>query len=80
MRLMTNNPKKIIGLQGYGITITERVPLEIVPNACNIRYLNAKSTKMGHLLNCVTEAHAKGAESPAVTVSHAHPLAAAKRA
>ncbi|MGO9311269.1 MAG: bifunctional 3,4-dihydroxy-2-butanone-4-phosphate synthase/GTP cyclohydrolase II [Syntrophobacteraceae bacterium] len=80
MRLMTNNPKKIIGLQGYGITITERVPLEIVPNECNIRYLSAKSTKMGHLLNCLNETHAEGAGSPPVTVSQEYPLVAAKRA
>ena len=53
MRLMTNNPTKIVGLQGYGITIVERVPLEIPPNVCNIDYLTAKCTKMGHLLSCV---------------------------
>lgn len=55
MRLMTNNPKKIKGLQGYGITITERVPLEISPNRCNVHYLSAKRTKMGHLLSIPTE-------------------------
>ncbi len=53
MKLMTNNPTKIVGLQGYGITVTERVPLEIPPNECNIEYLSAKCTKMGHLLSCV---------------------------
>jgi 3,4-dihydroxy 2-butanone 4-phosphate synthase/GTP cyclohydrolase II len=53
MKLMTNNPTKIVGLQGYGITVTERVPLEIQPNECNIEYLSAKCTKMGHLLSCV---------------------------
>lgn len=53
MRLMTNNPTKIVGLQGYGISVVERVPLEIPPNECNIDYLTAKCTKMGHLLSCV---------------------------
>lgn len=59
MRLMTNNPKKIVGLQGYGITVTERVPLEIPPNECNIRYLSTKCTKMGHLLSCIEEKEAR---------------------
>lgn len=53
MKLMTNNPTKIVGLQGYGITVTERVPLEIPPNECNIEYLSTKCTKMGHILSCV---------------------------
>ena len=50
MRLMTNNPKKIVGLEGYGITITGRVPIVIEPNENNIRYLTTKKTKMGHLI------------------------------
>ena len=66
MRLMTNNPKKIIGLQGYGITITDRVPLEIAPNKCNIRYLRAKSGKMGHILKCIDRIHHDGEEAAAI--------------
>jgi 3,4-dihydroxy 2-butanone 4-phosphate synthase/GTP cyclohydrolase II len=50
MKLMTNNPKKIVGLQGYGIEITKRVPLEISPNENNITYMKTKQKKMGHLL------------------------------
>ena len=55
MRLMTNNPTKIVGLQGYGIRVTQRVPIEIPPNECNIDYLSTKCTKMGHLLTCIQE-------------------------
>jgi 3,4-dihydroxy 2-butanone 4-phosphate synthase/GTP cyclohydrolase II len=50
MREMTNNPKKIVGLEGYGLTVTERVPIEIEPNHTNLRYLRTKKEKMGHLL------------------------------
>lgn len=47
MRLMTNNPKKIVGLEGYGIEITQRVPLEIHPNENNIKYMKTKQKKNG---------------------------------
>ncbi|HEX2868879.1 MAG TPA: bifunctional 3,4-dihydroxy-2-butanone-4-phosphate synthase/GTP cyclohydrolase II [Ignavibacteriales bacterium] len=50
MKLLTNNPKKIIGLKGYGLEIVERVPLEIVPNEKNRKYLQTKRDKLGHLI------------------------------
>ncbi len=50
MRLMTNNPKKIVALEGYGLQVTERVPIEIPPHAENIDYLRCKRDKMGHLI------------------------------
>lgn len=51
IRLLTNNPRKVIGLQGYGLEIVERVPLEIDPTPYNHRYLETKRDKLGHLLN-----------------------------
>ena len=51
IRLLTNNPRKRVGLESYGIQIVERVPLEITPNPMNRRYLETKRTKLGHLLN-----------------------------
>lgn len=56
IRLLTNNPRKRIGLEGYGLTITERVPLEILANKFNNRYLSAKKSKLGHLLKQYEEA------------------------
>jgi 3,4-dihydroxy 2-butanone 4-phosphate synthase/GTP cyclohydrolase II len=50
MRLMTNNPKKIIGLQGYGLSVTEQVPITVMPNRHNESYLRAKREKMGHMI------------------------------
>lgn len=53
IKLMTNNPKKIIGLGGYGLEIVERIPLEFSPNESNRSYLKTKKDKMGHLLKHV---------------------------
>jgi 3,4-dihydroxy 2-butanone 4-phosphate synthase/GTP cyclohydrolase II len=50
LRLMTNNPRKVIGLEGYGLEITELVPIRMTPNPFNARYLTTKREKMGHLL------------------------------
>jgi 3,4-dihydroxy 2-butanone 4-phosphate synthase/GTP cyclohydrolase II len=51
IRLMTNNPKKIIGLKGYDLEIVERIPIEIPPNEINENYLKTKRERLGHLLN-----------------------------
>lgn len=51
MRLMTNNPVKRIGLEGYGLEIVENVPIEVTPNPYNLRYMHTKKTRMGHLLH-----------------------------
>ena len=51
IRIMTNNPKKIIGLEGYGLEVTAQVPIEHVPNEHNLAYLRAKKERMGHLLH-----------------------------
>jgi 3,4-dihydroxy 2-butanone 4-phosphate synthase/GTP cyclohydrolase II len=53
MRLMTNNPKKIVGLEGYGLKVVERVPMEMKPHERNIIYLKTKKKKLGHLLDNV---------------------------
>jgi 3,4-dihydroxy 2-butanone 4-phosphate synthase/GTP cyclohydrolase II len=50
IRLLTNNPKKVVGLEGYGLKIVEQVPIKVRPNAHNAHYLKTKREKMGHLL------------------------------
>jgi 3,4-dihydroxy 2-butanone 4-phosphate synthase/GTP cyclohydrolase II len=51
IRILTNNPKKIVGLEGYGLSVTEQVPIEAVPNPHNEEYLRAKRDKLGHSLH-----------------------------
>ncbi len=50
IRLLTNNPRKVVGLKGYGLVIEERIPIEIVPNENNERYLKTKRDKLGHMI------------------------------
>ncbi|MEE8484790.1 MAG: bifunctional 3,4-dihydroxy-2-butanone-4-phosphate synthase/GTP cyclohydrolase II [Nitrospinota bacterium] len=59
IRLMTNNPKKIVGLEGYGLSIVKRVPLQTKPRRDNLRYLSAKKSKLGHMLELKTEGDKK---------------------
>ena len=61
LKLMTNNPRKYVGLSGYGLEISERVALEIQPNEENRFYLDTKRKKLGHLLH-YTEAVDNGSE------------------
>ena len=51
IRILTNNPKKIAGIEGFGLTVVEQVPIEVPPNAENLRYLQAKKAKLGHRLH-----------------------------
>ncbi len=53
IRLMTNNPRKFIGLAGYGLEIVDRVPVEVQPNRTNLKYLKTKKEKLGHILDMV---------------------------
>jgi 3,4-dihydroxy 2-butanone 4-phosphate synthase/GTP cyclohydrolase II len=50
IRLLTNNPRKIVGLEGYGLEIVEQMPIKVKPNPHNARYLKTKRDKLGHLL------------------------------
>jgi len=62
IRLMTNNPKKIVGLQGYGLEVVERIPIEIIPGQRNLAYLRTKKTKLGHLLTLEKKGGTKNAK------------------
>ena len=64
IRLLTNNPKKVVGLDGYGLKIVERVPIQIPPGQNNDGYLRAKKDKLGHLLDSAI------IEGTAVTAPH----------
>jgi 3,4-dihydroxy 2-butanone 4-phosphate synthase / GTP cyclohydrolase II len=57
MRLLTNNPKKMVGLDGYGLKIVEQIPIEVTPNEYNRCYLECKKLKMGHLLQLEANGH-----------------------
>jgi 3,4-dihydroxy 2-butanone 4-phosphate synthase/GTP cyclohydrolase II len=50
IRLLTNNPRKIVGIGGYGLKVVEQVPIKVSPNPHNQRYLETKRKKMGHLI------------------------------
>jgi 3,4-dihydroxy 2-butanone 4-phosphate synthase / GTP cyclohydrolase II len=49
--LLTNNPRKIVGLESYGLQVIERVPLEVAPRETNIHYLRTKQKKLGHIFS-----------------------------
>jgi 3,4-dihydroxy 2-butanone 4-phosphate synthase/GTP cyclohydrolase II len=68
MRLMTNNPAKYVGLEGYGLDIVERVPLEPASNPENVRYLRTKRERLGHLLTDPELAEPEDNETDVVAV------------
>ncbi|MBA3630283.1 MAG: bifunctional 3,4-dihydroxy-2-butanone-4-phosphate synthase/GTP cyclohydrolase II [Actinobacteria bacterium] len=70
MRFLTNNPTKRAGLEGYGLEIVERVPLETAPNPENLRYLQTKKEKMGHLLEAFVTAPETVLTAGDVEVAH----------
>ncbi|MEI7897230.1 MAG: GTP cyclohydrolase II, partial [bacterium] len=59
LRLLTNNPKKISGLEGFGLELIERIPIQTVSNSKNLRYMKTKKEKMGHILTFGEETELK---------------------
>ena len=55
LRILTNNPKKIVGIEGYGLQVVERVPIEVPATESNKRYLMTKRQKMGHLFSSLPD-------------------------
>ena len=79
VRLITNNPAKILGLEMHGVEVVERVPIETLPNEINAPYLRAKASRMGHLLNDLPDPRrvdeaAIPAGRPFVTVHYAQTI------
>src|SRR5437773_6733155 len=79
VRLMTNNPAKILGLEMHGVEVVERVPIETLPNEINAPYLRAKATRMGHLFNDLPDPRRLDAATipdhrPLVTVHYAQTI------
>ena len=68
MRLLTNNPDKRAGLEGYGLSIVERVPLPVYATAENLRYLTTKRDRMGHDLPDLPDLPIRGTPAPGPTV------------
>jgi len=56
IKLLTNNPKKVVGLEGYGLKVVETIPIEVPPNPHNVKYLETKRQKMGHVLKKASKA------------------------
>jgi len=64
IRLLTNNPKKIIGVEGYGLTVLEQIPIAVTPNPHNLAYLRAKANRLGHVIHHQGLAVDESAASP----------------
>src|SRR5205814_888644 len=64
IRLLTNNPKKVVGLDGFGLRLVEQVPIVTTPTPANLRYLRTKKEKLGHLLDVVDDVKEQGPEPP----------------